>query len=295
VDDFGIKYVGREHAQHLLDCLQAQYTVTTDWAGTKYCGLTLNWDYTNCTVQLSMPGYVAKALHRFQHPTPNKPKYSPSKFTAPTYSSAPQLSTPIDDSAYLNASEKLRLQEVVGTLLYYARAIDCTMLVALGTIAAARTTHATAQAVTQLLNYAATNPDAVLQYHTSDMVLHVHSNASYQSESQSRSRAGGFFFLISADPGHVATPDPSHPPPPINGTVHVPCTILKVVVSSAAEAELGALLHNGKEATWLQTTLTDMGHRQPPTPIQTDNSCAAGIANATVKQRHSKATDMRFY
>jgi hypothetical protein len=169
-----------------------------------------------------MPGYVAKALHRFQHPTPKKAEYAPYKITAPTYSSAPQLSTPIDESPNLNASEKLWLQEVVGTLLYYARAIGCTMLVALGTITAARTTHATAQAVIQLLKYAATNPDAVLQYHASDMVLHVHSDASYQSESQSRSRAGGFFFLSSADPVHVATPDPNHPPPPINGNVHVP-------------------------------------------------------------------------
>jgi hypothetical protein len=41
VDDFGVKYVGREHADHLLVCLHELYTVTTDWSGTKYCGLTL--------------------------------------------------------------------------------------------------------------------------------------------------------------------------------------------------------------------------------------------------------------
>jgi hypothetical protein len=70
---------------------------------------------------------------------------------------------------------------------------------------------------------------------------------------------------------------------------------MKAVVSSAAEAELGALFYNGKEAAWLRTTLINMGHAQPPTPIQTDNSCAAGIANGTVKQRRSKAIDMRFY
>jgi hypothetical protein len=56
------------------------------------------------------------------------------------------------------------------------------MLVALGTIADAKTTQATAQAATQLLNHAATNPDATLAYHASDMVLHVHSNAFYQSD-----------------------------------------------------------------------------------------------------------------
>jgi hypothetical protein len=69
---------------------------------------------------------------------------------------------------------------------------------------------------------------------------------------------------------------------------------MKVMISSATEAELGALFHNGKEAAWLRTTLIDMGHPQPATPIQTDNLCAAGIANGTVKQRRSKAIDMRF-
>jgi hypothetical protein len=169
------------------------------------------------------------------------------------------------------------------------------MLVALGTLAAAKTTHATAQAVTQLLNYAATHPDAVLSYQASDMVLHVHSDASYLSESESRSRTGGYFFMSSNSPSHTQSINPTAPPPPLNGNVHVPCAIMKVVVSSAAEAELGALFHNGKEAAWLRTTLIDMGHPQPATPIQTDNLCAAGIANDTVKQRRSKAIDMRFY
>jgi hypothetical protein len=295
VDDFGIKYVGREHADHLLACLQELYTVTTDWTGTKYCGLTLEWDYHAHTVQLSMPGYIAKALHRFQHPTPAKPEHSPHAWTAPNYGTATQLTGPADTSAPLAPAEILRLQEVLGTLLYYARAIDCTMLVALGSLATSKTTKDTAQGITQLLNYAATHPDAILVYHASDMVLHLHSDASYQSETHARSRAGGFFFMSTADPAYITNIDPNAPPPPINGNVHVPCTILKVVVSSAAEAELGALFHNGKDAAWLRTTLADMGHPQPPTPMQTDNSCAAGIANDTVKQRRSKAIDMRFY
>jgi hypothetical protein len=70
---------------------------------------------------------------------------------------------------------------------------------------------------------------------------------------------------------------------------------MRVVVSSATEAEMGALFYNAKDAAWLRTTLKDLGHPQPPTPIQTDNACAAGIINDTVKQRRSKAIDMRFY
>ena len=67
------------------------------------------------------------------------------------------------------------------------------------------------------------------------------------------------------------------------------------VMSSAAEAELGALFHNCKDAEMLRTILTAMGHPQPATPVQTDNACANGIANDSVKQKRSRAMDMRFY
>jgi hypothetical protein len=67
------------------------------------------------------------------------------------------------------------------------------------------------------------------------------------------------------------------------------------VVSSAAEAELAALFHNGKEANPICITLQELGHKQPPTPIQMDNSTATGIANDSIKQKQSKAIDMRFY
>jgi hypothetical protein len=67
------------------------------------------------------------------------------------------------------------------------------------------------------------------------------------------------------------------------------------VLASATEAEVGALFHNAQDGSVLRTTLIEMGRPQPATPIQTDNSCAEGIINDTVKQRRSKAIDMRFY
>ena len=70
---------------------------------------------------------------------------------------------------------------------------------------------------------------------------------------------------------------------------------MREVLSSAAEAELGALFHNGKEACPLRIALEEMGHPQPATPMATDNYTASGIATDTVKQKRSKAIDMRFY
>jgi hypothetical protein len=55
VDNFGVKYVGKAHAQHLIDSLSSFYKLTVDWQATKYCGITLERDYTNCTADLSMP------------------------------------------------------------------------------------------------------------------------------------------------------------------------------------------------------------------------------------------------
>jgi hypothetical protein len=124
------------------------------------------------------------------------------------------------------------------------------------------------------------------------MVLHVDSDASYLSASKARSRAAGYHFLSSKP---VEPPDPNAPPPPTNGPITVLCTIMREVVSSASEAELAALFHNGKEACPIRITLEELGYPQPPTPIQTDNSTAYGIANDTVKQKRSKAIDMHFY
>ncbi|KAL7480901.1 hypothetical protein ACHAW6_006564 [Cyclotella cf. meneghiniana] len=56
VDDFGIKYVGDEHFEHLINALKEHYDVTIDKEGKLYCGITLDWDYNKRTLDISMPG-----------------------------------------------------------------------------------------------------------------------------------------------------------------------------------------------------------------------------------------------
>jgi hypothetical protein len=119
-----------------------------------------------------------------------------------------------NDSAILPQSKLTRIQEIVGTFLFYGRAIDSTMMVALGTVASKQSKgkHATAQAITQILKYASAHPDANVRYHASDMCLHIHSDASYLSEAHARIQDGGTFFLSKkpADPSNPA----NNPPPP---------------------------------------------------------------------------------
>jgi hypothetical protein len=97
--------------------------------------MTLSWDYIRSTFDISMPGYVTKALERFQHTPTHRDKHSPPAWTKPIYGSHPELTSPVDDTDLLTPSTLTCIQEITGTLLLYARAIDCTMLVALGTIA----------------------------------------------------------------------------------------------------------------------------------------------------------------
>jgi hypothetical protein len=109
----------------------------------------------------------------------------------------------------------------------------------------------------------------------------VHSDAGYLSERKSRSRAGGYFHLLR-----------DVPYPPNNGAILNIAKVINAVVSAAAEAELGALFINAREAVYLRCILVEMGHPQPKTPIQTDNSTAKGFINSKIQPKHTKSMDM---
>ncbi len=214
--------------------------------------------------------------------------HQPHKHTVPKYGDRVQYYDE-DTTPPLPKDEATRVREIIGVLLYYGLAIDNTILVALGSIAAqlSKSTEATADAITDLLNYVATHPDAVVRFHASGMLLYIHADGSYLSEPKAKSRAAGFYFLSNkVDKGQM---------PPINGPIHVQTGILHNVMSSAAEVEVAAAFVAGKEGCPIRVTLTEMGWPQPPTQIVTDNIIAKGIVEDTVKQKRSKAMDMRFY
>jgi hypothetical protein len=297
VDDFGVKYVGKQHADHLLHALQTEYKITSDWEGKLYCGITLRWDYKAATVDLSMPGYIDRALHKFHHQAPYRPEHAPHAWNAPVYGKNPQLTAPEDESTPLDKKGILRVQSIIGTTLFYARAVDLTALPAIGSISAeqSKATENTNKKLARLLDYFATHPNATIRYHKSDMVLYIHSDASYLSEKLARSRMGGHFFLSSMPADPTRHPLASDTPPPNNGAIKTNSTIMKSVLSSAAEAEAGGMFLNCQDALPIRVTLSEMGHPQPATHVRGDNSTAIGIANNTIKQRRSKAMDMRFF
>jgi hypothetical protein len=132
------------------------------------------------TYGISMPGYVSNVLSKFQHGAPKHPQHTPSKYVTPVYGEKTQYATQ-DETPPLTAKQYLNIQNVTGSILYYARAVDPTVLVPLNDIAMEQTkaTEKTQANNDQLLDYLATHPDATIRYHASDMILHIHSDASY--------------------------------------------------------------------------------------------------------------------
>jgi hypothetical protein len=286
VDDFTVKYVGKQHADHLINSILLSYELTTDWEAKVYSGMSLKWDYKNRTCDISMPGYVSNVLGKFQHYAPKHLQHTPSRYVTPVYGAKTQYATQ-DETPPLTSKQCLNIQKFTGSVLYYARAVDPTVLMPLNDIATEQTkaTDKTQAAINQLLDYLAAHPYGTIRYHASDMILHIHSDASYLLVSNARSRLGGLFFYGGKNPQEDT----------LNGSFLTVASVIKNMVPSAAESEVGACFQNAQSGAPLRVTLTELGHIQPPTPLRTDNSTAFGILNETFKQKRSKAMDMSYH
>ena len=106
VDDFGIKYFCKADADHLFSALKDKYEMTQDWTGTSYLGLTLDWNYKEGYVDISMPKYVEKARAKFQHQAPSIPQHAPHLWSKPVYGQKVQFATN-DDSKLLDKTGTL--------------------------------------------------------------------------------------------------------------------------------------------------------------------------------------------
>ena len=205
VDDFLIKYSSKAAANHLLNTLRELYEITENFAQTqKYVGITLEHVKENRLIYMSMPGYVQKALTRFNRLN-IKGTNSPILYVPPKYGQFPQEVLPDNPYPPLTDAQKLELQEIIGVFLFYARAVDPLMITAvnkLGCIQAIATTQIL-EAVDRFMAYASRFSETKLAVRASDMKLYGHSDASYLSEPNSRSRAGGYLFLGKCKPGDI--------------------------------------------------------------------------------------------
>ena len=176
------------------------------------------------------------------------------------------------------------MQDVVGTFGWYARATDPTMEKTLSSIAGrqAKATQQLKEEVKWFLDCCATHSDAAIRFHASDMILAMHSDGSYLSEPDSKSRAAGHYYLT-----NKGTQDLN------NGAILTLTKIIKHVMGSAGETEMASLYYNCKNAVPLRRALNEMGHQQPQTTVVTDNSTAEGLINKIMSPRRAKTYDRK--
>jgi hypothetical protein len=233
-----------------------------------------------------MPGYLPKALTCFKHPIPSTPQDQPYPHIKPNYGAKTQHTAAEDTSPLLDKEGKRFIQEVCGVFLFLAGAVDGGLLPALNSLASqqANLMEKTMELCKKFLDFMATQEEAILTYQASKMVLAIHSNALYLSKPKARSRAGGHMFMAGSEEIPIN-----------NGAVLNISQIIKAVMSSAAEAELGALFINAKTAVSMRRTLEELGHPQECTPIQTNNLTAHALLTNKILPKALKAMDMRFH
>ena len=164
--------------------------------------------------------------------------------------------------------------------------MDNKLLVGLRTIGSqqASATQRTNEAIDQVLDYCATYPSDGIIYCSSDMVLCAHSDAGFHNERKGRSRSGAHIFLSENDAM-----------PRWNGPVLTLAKIVKFVMFSASEAELGAMFITAQEMVAMRQNLQEMKWPQPKYPLQTENSAAAGVVNNNIVPRKLKTMDRRLH
>ena len=200
----------------------------------------------------------------YQHPKPSKPEQAPAKANPIQYGAKVHVKDE-DTTTELSPAGIKHIQDVVGTFAWYSCASDPTMTATLSSIAS-RQSKANKQLneeVTHCLSYCSTHPNAGIRDFASDIILALHSVASYLSEPNSKSRAAGHFYIKRKSHNNYD-----------NGTILTLSKTIKHVMTSASEAKLAALLYNCRGAISLRISLEKMVNPQPKTPAVSDNTTA---------------------
>ena len=159
VDDFGVKFNGIKNTMHLIEALKKYYQIEIDWTGSRYGGISLDWDYKNKHVDIQLPKYTQKKLEQLNF-TSTKKRNSPHPAPEPNINS--QKPVEIDESPKISPIQIKRIQKIIGSFLFSARAVDVTLLKTLNSLSAQQSTatEKTESLIQHFLEYLSTNPDA---------------------------------------------------------------------------------------------------------------------------------------
>ncbi len=190
VDNFGVKYVSKDKVNHLITSIKKDYTFTEDWSGDLYCGMQLDWDYDKRTMDTSMPGYAKKKFQEYGHvmkyriqtcPHSPEPKKLALKHKPP--------SPPTHCQNWMVRASNMSSKWLAAFCVMHGLSTwPCS-------VEQMNATEKIMARCTQLLDYLLHNVDGKVCFIASNMILNIHSNASYLSEAKAWSRACGIFFM----------------------------------------------------------------------------------------------------
>jgi hypothetical protein len=264
---------------------------------TKFCNITLKWNYNEDHVTLSMSWCIEKALQCFTHSQPKRPQHSPHCWIPLEYRATIQCDTLEDNTLPLDSKGIKCLQEVIGTPFFSTRAVDNTMLVT-----GCGPRHTDWPPPKQKAPKVQCKPSStcwIMQPHTwtwsfafikaqwSYMSIVMHHTWANQKQCHACEDISIWEINLN-EPTDIRRP---------NGPIHVESHILKHVIAAPSKADIVALFHTSQEAAHFCQFIHELNRMQPgPTPIMitTDNSNANGFANKRTKIKMSKAMNMGF-
>jgi hypothetical protein len=244
--------------------------------------MTIDIDRKVRHVTLTMPNYVEKLLQRVR-PNGTKGASTPATYTPPNYANPGAQKANIDESSPATETQKKLLQSVIGTLLYYSRAVDpsiCTAVHELGSVQSKPTENDMLK-LERLLQYVSKHRNNGIRFYASTMILQSLSDASYLCRPRARSVFGCVHYLGERNA--------------INGRIACGSWMISCVVASVAEAELAGGFQAAQAAVQLRRILHDLGYPQSSTLLRMDNTVALGLAQGTLNAKRSKSMDMRFF
>jgi hypothetical protein len=251
-----------------------------------HCGYQIVHNTKTNTVTVSMPGYVDDMLAVFGM-TNVKVQDHPYRYTQPAFSSKAQSPATEDESTLLNEEQITELQKKLGKLQWYCNiCYEIVTIVSKIASAQSRPSVKVLKDVNHVIAYLAGHKNTALFFNPSDMQLSTESDASFASESKSKSRIGGVFLIGGYKP------DGS----PVSSPIGVFSKVADCHPDSAAEAEYVACHDVVKRGVSIRMILEDFGFPQTsPTENRCDNDCAVKMTNGLVMDRKTKHIDRRYH
>ena len=170
-----------------------------------------NWHYDQGYIDISMPGYVVEALHKFQYKQSKHPQHAIHKWTTPVYWQKCQYTLPPSSLPVFDSKGIKRIQSINGTFLYYACAVDPYILPIIDEMSTQQDqlTEDTNDNAHILMDYANPYPNTIIRYKASNMKLYINSDSVYLVLPKARNRGAGHFYLSNHTPPGISIPHPT--------------------------------------------------------------------------------------